>query len=235
MDQDGDADGEYASRNPKRALTGHVVTRWYRAPELILLQENYTEQIDMWSLGCIFAELLGMIRENFPNPKERCPLFQGSTCYPLSPHKEHDKEYQYYYNKQSRDQLNVIFNILGTPAEDVIAKLDKSDAKRYVRCFRPRDRMNFAEMQRFSGSCLDALDLLGKMLVIDADNRINVDEALTHPLFKDVYSPDKIKTADEKIILDFERDRELEEPKLRRCFLKEIRKFHPEMPIPRII
>lgn len=31
----------------------------YRAPELILLQENYTEQIDIWSLGCIFAELLG--------------------------------------------------------------------------------------------------------------------------------------------------------------------------------
>jgi serine/threonine protein kinase len=30
----------------KRQLTGHVVTRWYRAPELILLQENYTEQID---------------------------------------------------------------------------------------------------------------------------------------------------------------------------------------------
>lgn len=35
--------------------------RWYRAPELILLQENYTEAIDVWSVGCIFAELLNMV------------------------------------------------------------------------------------------------------------------------------------------------------------------------------
>ena len=40
-----------------RQLTKHVVTRWYRAPELILLQ-NYTSAVDIWSLGCIFAELL---------------------------------------------------------------------------------------------------------------------------------------------------------------------------------
>merc|ERR1719229_1714566 len=39
----------------KKNLTGHVVTRWYRAPELILLQENYTESIDVWSVGCIYA------------------------------------------------------------------------------------------------------------------------------------------------------------------------------------
>ena len=52
-----------------RRLTGHVVTRWYRAPELILLQENYTEKIDVWSVGCIFAELLGMLKANYPNTK----------------------------------------------------------------------------------------------------------------------------------------------------------------------
>lgn len=78
-DEDEDSNSSNAStRQPKRSLTGHVVTRWYRAPELILLQENYTEQIDMWSLGCIFAELLGMIKDNFRNPKDRCPLFQGN-------------------------------------------------------------------------------------------------------------------------------------------------------------
>lgn len=126
LDEDGSSVGSGSNRRfPRRALTGHVVTRWYRAPELILLQEHYTEQIDVWSLGCIFAELLGMIRENYPNPRERCPLFQGSTCYPLSPHREQDRDYQYYYGRSSRDQLNVIFNILGTPSDDVIEKLDK--------------------------------------------------------------------------------------------------------------
>lgn len=44
-----------------------MVTRWYRAPELMLSADgNYTVAIDMWSVGCIFAELLG-----------RTPLFAG--------------------------------------------------------------------------------------------------------------------------------------------------------------
>ena len=47
----------------KRELTGHVVTRWYRAPEIILLEKDYGPGIDIWAVGCIFAELLGMMRE----------------------------------------------------------------------------------------------------------------------------------------------------------------------------
>jgi mitogen-activated protein kinase 1/3 len=50
-----------ARKNMKRELTGHVVTRWYRAPELILLEKDYGPAIDIWSVGCIFAELLGMM------------------------------------------------------------------------------------------------------------------------------------------------------------------------------
>jgi serine/threonine protein kinase len=45
-----------------RQMTSHVVTRWYRAPELILLQ-RYTTAIDIWSFACIFAELLTMLPE----------------------------------------------------------------------------------------------------------------------------------------------------------------------------
>eukprot|EP00976_Prorocentrum_cordatum_P021744 444302-Prorocentrum_minimum.AAC.1 len=47
-------------------MTEYVVTRWYRAPELLLSCEEYTASIDVWSVGCIFAELLG-----------RKPLFPG--------------------------------------------------------------------------------------------------------------------------------------------------------------
>ena len=43
--------------NRKRQLTSHVVTRWYRAPELILLEKNYDAAIDMWSVGCILGEM----------------------------------------------------------------------------------------------------------------------------------------------------------------------------------
>lgn len=47
-------------------ITRYVATRWYRAPELIISLKNYSTSIDMWSVGCIIAELLG-----------RKPLFKG--------------------------------------------------------------------------------------------------------------------------------------------------------------
>ncbi len=162
-------------------------------------------------------------------------MFQGSTCYPLSPHKEPDKEYTYYYGQASRDQLNVIFNILGTPNNEVIEKLDKQDAKRYVRCFTRRTPCALVSLGRFRNSSTDAIDLLGQMLKIDADARITVDDALTHPLFQDVWSPDKIKVAQTRVVLDFESDPDLDEHRLRRYFLREIGKFHPNMAIPQAL
>jgi serine/threonine protein kinase len=39
-------------------LTEYVATRWYRAPELLLSANHYTTSVDMWSVGCIFAEML---------------------------------------------------------------------------------------------------------------------------------------------------------------------------------
>lgn len=43
-------------RGPR--YTTKVVTRWYRAPELALEDSSYTEKIDVWSIGCTFAELI---------------------------------------------------------------------------------------------------------------------------------------------------------------------------------
>lgn len=40
-------------------LTEYVATRWYRAPEVMLNAKNYTAALDMWSIGCILAEMLG--------------------------------------------------------------------------------------------------------------------------------------------------------------------------------
>ena len=47
-------------------MTEYVVTRWYRAPELLLNCSEYTAAIDIWSVGCIFMEIL-----------KREPLFPG--------------------------------------------------------------------------------------------------------------------------------------------------------------
>jgi mitogen-activated protein kinase 7 len=50
-------------------MTEYVATRWYRAPEIMLSFKSYTKAIDLWSVGCIFAELLGSK-----------PLFKGRDC-----------------------------------------------------------------------------------------------------------------------------------------------------------
>lgn len=44
--------------SPLKEYTGTVVTLWYRAPEILLGAKNYTCAIDMWSVGCIFAEII---------------------------------------------------------------------------------------------------------------------------------------------------------------------------------
>lgn len=43
---------------PNEDLTYNVVTRWYRAPELLFQAKHYTEAVDVWSIGIIYAELM---------------------------------------------------------------------------------------------------------------------------------------------------------------------------------
>ena len=41
-----------------RELSNHTQSRWYRAPEVILLEKSYNTKIDIWGAGCIIAEIL---------------------------------------------------------------------------------------------------------------------------------------------------------------------------------
>merc|ERR1719295_1750699 len=76
------ADKKQQKKNRKkkgiqRGLTTHVVTRWYQAPEVILLQQKQATltAVDMWSVGCIFGELLQMQKDNCSTVWKRGPLF----------------------------------------------------------------------------------------------------------------------------------------------------------------
>ncbi|KAL7985232.1 hypothetical protein Chor_003802 [Crotalus horridus] len=46
------------ARHTDTEMTGYVVTRWYRAPEVILNWMHYNQTVDIWSVGCIMAEML---------------------------------------------------------------------------------------------------------------------------------------------------------------------------------
>ncbi len=59
---------KYVKECDDRGHTHQVATRWYRAPEVLYGARNYTFMIDMWSIGCIFAEMWN-----------RDPLFPGQN------------------------------------------------------------------------------------------------------------------------------------------------------------
>ena len=59
--------GLNAEREANNHLTEYVVTRWYRAPEIMLSCQEYSKAIDVWSLGCIYGEMLA-----------RKPMFPGN-------------------------------------------------------------------------------------------------------------------------------------------------------------
>lgn len=208
----------------KRHLTGHVVTRWYRAPELILLQENYTEAIDIWSVGCIYAELLGMLEGT--KTQDRGPLFPGSSCFPLSPDHKHKTDYK-YHTRGKHDQLNMIFNLLGTPSEADIESLEREDARRYLKCFAKREGSGIGE--KFPHVEDASIDMLQRMLRFNPNERCSVVQALEMPVVAEIRDPARETTAPRLVQLEFEKEPDLDEGLLRKYFCREIRKYHPEV------
>ncbi|KAI0740054.1 Pkinase-domain-containing protein [Earliella scabrosa] len=61
---------------PMRTYTHEVVTLWYRAPEVLLGSRHYSTAIDMWSVGCIFAEMCMRGHPLFPGDSEIDQIFK---------------------------------------------------------------------------------------------------------------------------------------------------------------
>ena len=79
-------------KHRQRCLSNHVTTRTYRAPEIILQYRHYSRNIDLWSLGCVIAEVLLSTTKysevEFCN-ESRC-LFPGTSCIFFSPADTHE-------------------------------------------------------------------------------------------------------------------------------------------------
>lgn len=75
-----------ALKSKKRSLSSHVGSRWYRAPEISIIEKQYDQASDMWSVGCILYELMKLVEnQNYPASDKRNVLFMGDSCFPLSP------------------------------------------------------------------------------------------------------------------------------------------------------
>lgn len=188
-------------KEPKKDLTSHVVTRWYRAPEQILIEKNYDVKIDVWSLGCIYAELLGMLKEHAATFLDRGPLFPGTSCFPLSPD-TNARAKKSGFPVTSQDQQAMIFSILGTPTDVDLEFVSDDKALEYLRSFPNKVKSDYKVM--FPAAPPEAIDFLEKTMRFNPEKRLTIDECLNHPLQKEVRQQEKEKGLGEKISFEFE-------------------------------
>ncbi len=167
----------------ERELTGHIGTRWYRSPEIILLEKIYSTAVDLWATGCVFAELLQMIIENQPDYHNRKALFPGASCFPLSPSAE-PTSYVAGLPVSPRDQFNVILSVRGTPKDKDVSFVNDKKAEEYIKGFGSYPKKDLRSM--FKVIDPQALDLLEKMLTFNPYYRITAKEALRHKYFEDI-------------------------------------------------
>jgi cell division cycle 2-like protein len=148
--------------DPLRHFTKLVVTLWYRAPELLLNCEKYSTAIDMWSIGCIFAELI--LRE---------PLLQGQD--------ELDQ-----LNKIFR--LLGTPSEESWPGWNTLPNYQKITFKKYNLNML---REQFPAVSTKDDIVLTdkGYDLLNKLLTCNPNLRISAKDALNHPWFKENPQP----------------------------------------------
>lgn len=204
------------------SMTRHVVTRWYRSPELPLYNDGvYTTAIDMWSVGCCFGEMLGMLDNGPESRYERKALFPGGSCAPMSRDKGGGKDRA---GKEKKDQLAVIFDVIGTPTPEEISRIRTPAAKEYIMSLKPRRPEDMTK--RYPAATADALELLHAFLRFNPEDRISVDDALAHPFLAPVRRPqDELSRADGPVHF-----RRLSPDNIRELFVEEIRHFNAQIP-----
>lgn len=129
----------------------YIVTLWYRSPEILLEYSRRGEApADVWSIGCIFAELiLG------------APLFPGES---------------------SRSELDLIFNLLGTPEAEDFVWLDHPHSRNYLAEYSKTKKKQRQSFQRFfiiNNS--DVIELLERFLEFNPHKRVTAERALQFP------------------------------------------------------
>ena len=112
---------------PVRPYTHEVVTLWYRAPEILLGARHYSTPVDLWSVGCIFAE---MVRQKplFPGDSEIDELHKifrlmGTPDEASWPGVSKLQDYQSTFPKWMKQDLSREFPMLEPAGQDLLNKL----------------------------------------------------------------------------------------------------------------
>jgi hypothetical protein len=103
------------------------------------MEKDYGKAVDIWSAGVIFGELLKTIEEHCPIFEERTCLFPGNHCFPLSPNRKKELDNDGIPKNGKDDQLEFIFDIIGSPKSDDISFVTDEKARIYLTRFKPRE------------------------------------------------------------------------------------------------
>lgn len=148
--------------DPLRPYTHLVVTLFYRAPELLLGQETYSSAIDMWSVGCIMAELI-----------LRTPLFPGAN------------------EMDQIEKIMSVLGTPRDEDWTEMQTLKHASLLRISKPLPSRIRDKFPQVSFIGDPTLSesGLDLLDSMLQYAPRKRISAAEALRHPWFEETPLP----------------------------------------------
>ncbi|PFH35696.1 putative cell-cycle-associated protein kinase CDK [Besnoitia besnoiti] len=139
----------------KELMTAKVVTLWYRPPELLYGADRYGDAVDMWSVGCIMAELL-----------TGSPLFPGTN--------EIDQLSRIFSLRGTPDT-----------ASGADERSGLWSAASALPSFFPFTHTDAKPLKTvFPFCCNDSLDLLDRLLQLDPSRRISAADALSHQWFQ---------------------------------------------------
>jgi len=156
---------------PLADLDPVVVTFWYRAPELLLGARHYTKAIDIWAIGCIFAELL--------------------TSEPIFHCRQEDIKTS---NPYHHDQLDRIFNVMGFPQEKDWVDIKKMpEHVTLMKDFKKNNYQSCSLVKYMDRHKIKpdskAFMLLQKLLTMDPTKRITSEQAMQDPYFQEEPQP----------------------------------------------